>query len=459
LLHVGEHFGIGLWVRKLAGVEKQKGGKMKEKVKIVAFEAEAFKRLKVVRLEPSATGLTVIGGNNRQGKSSILDAIMSALGGEKYTPSKAVNAGADKAKVELSLSNGLKVTRTYTEAGTYLKIDDNGKVRTGGQSLLNKLIAHFALNISAFLAASDKEKANTLLEIIGVDLKPIDARYDQIYQRRLSIGQLRDKAKGHAESLPYHEGLPEDLITPTAIMETLKDKLGINAKNRELRANVGQAEQAVQTASTRLTMAQDKVKQIEDMLAKARADVTVASSVLAQAMKNHETAISTAEFLEDEDVSALEQEIKTCDETNAKIRENMEREKAFAEVEGYREEYISLDRQIEAIRKEKAEMLAKANLPLPGLSVENGTLTFNGIPWDGMSHSEQLITSTAIVRAINPTMGFVLLDKVEAMDVPTLDAFGKWLESEGLQAICTRVSTGDECSLIIEDGQVKEVEF
>ena len=29
-----------------------------------------------------------------------------------------------------------------------------------------------------------------------------------------------------------------------------------------------------------------------------------------------------------------------------------------------------------------------------------------------------------------------------------------WLEAEGLQAIATRVSTGEECSIIIEDGYV-----
>ena len=29
------------------------------------------------------------------------------------------------------------------------------------------------------------------------------------------------------------------------------------------------------------------------------------------------------------------------------------------------------------------------------------------------------------------------------------------VENEGLQAIATRVSTGDECAIIIEDGEVK----
>ena len=40
------------------------------------------------------------------------------------------------------------------------------------------------------------------------------------------------------------------------------------------------------------------------------------------------------------------------------------------------------------------------------------------------------------------------------MDLDTLKEFGQWLEQEGLQVIATRVSTGGECSIIIEDGYV-----
>ncbi len=69
-----------------------------------------------------------------------------------------------------------------------------------------------------------------------------------------------------------------------------------------------------------------------------------------------------------------------------------------------------------------------------------------------MSGSDQLKVSTAIVRHLNPNCGFVLLDKLEQMDLDTLAEFGAWLEAEGLQAIATRVSTGGECSILIEDG-------
>ena len=111
--------------------------------------------------------------------------------------------------------------------------------------------------------------------------------------------------------------------------------------------------------------------------------------------------------------------------------------------------------KIEEIRKQRIDLLKGADLPLPGLSVEDNELTYNGKKWDGMSGSDQLRVATAIVRKLNPDCGFVLIDKLEQMDIETMNEFGAWLEQEGLQAIATRVSTGDECSIVIEDGYVK----
>ena len=73
-----------------------------------------------------------------------------------------------------------------------------------------------------------------------------------------------------------------------------------------------------------------------------------------------------------------------------------------------------------------------------------------------MSGAEQLIVGTAIARALNPNCSFVLLDKLEQLDEITLDAFSVWLKQHDLQAIATRVSTGSECTLIIEDGEAME---
>ena len=55
---------------------------------------------------------------------------------------------------------------------------------------------------------------------------------------------------------------------------------------------------------------------------------------------------------------------------------------------------------------------------------------------------------------MNEALSYIEEHILEQMDLQTLQEFGSWLEGEGLQAIATRVSTGDECSIIIEDGYV-----
>lgn len=133
----------------------------------------------------------------------------------------------------------------------------------------------------------------------------------------------------------------------------------------------------------------------------------------------------------------------------------MDKDKAEDDAKEYRDQYRVLTEEIDQTRKNKTSLLNSAELPLPELSVKEGELVYKGQQWDNMSGSDRLKVSTAIVRKLNPKCGFVLLDKLEQMDLQTLNEFGDWLKQEGLQAIATRVSTGGECSIIIEDGYVK----
>ena len=137
---------------------------------------------------------------------------------------------------------------------------------------------------------------------------------------------------------------------------------------------------------------------------------------------------------------------------NRKVRANLDKSKAEDDAKQYEKQYIQLTADIEKVQETKKQLLTNAELPLPELSVKDGDLIYKGQMWDNMSGAERLIVATAIVRKLKPECGFVLLDKLEQMDLQTLTEFGHWLEQEGLQAIATRVSTGAECSIIIEDG-------
>lgn len=63
-------------------------------MKINRLEIENVKRIKAVKIEPRENGLTLIGGNNNQGKTSVLDSIAWALGGERFKPSQATREGS-----------------------------------------------------------------------------------------------------------------------------------------------------------------------------------------------------------------------------------------------------------------------------------------------------------------------------------------------------------------------------
>ena len=419
-------------------------------MKINRLEIENVKRIHSAVVEPAQDGLTIIGGKNRQGKTSVLDAIAWALGGAKYQPSQAVNAdSAIPPRLKVIMDNGLVVERKGKNSD--LKVTDpSGK--KGGQQLLNEFVEELALNLPKFMEASGKEKANTLLQIIGVGpkLAELDQKEKELYQERLYVGRTADQKEKFAREQPYYPDAPQELVSPSELIRQQQDILARNGEKARIRANATEAERKAEAAEQALSMAYGAAAEAERRLEEAKAAYN-------KAMEEKEIAFSDAENAgDDESTAELEENIADIESINLKVRANMNKIQAEEDAKEYRDQYTRLTQDIEDVRAEKTALLDSADLPLPGLSVMDGELIYNGQKWDNMSSAEQMIVSTSIVRKLNPKCGFVLLDKLESMDLDTLKEFGQWLEEEGLQAIATRVSTGDECSIIITDGYTEE---
>lgn len=413
-------------------------------IKIASLTTENVKRVKSVHIEPSPNGLTIIGGNNNNGKTSILDSIAWALGGNKYRPSKAQREGSVvPPTINLKLSNGLIVERKGKNSD--LKVTDPTGNKAG-QNLLDSFVEELAINLPKFINSSDKEKANTLLEIIGVgqQLYELECQEKEKYNMRRSIGQIADQKEKFAKEQPFYPEAPKTLVSITDLITQQQDILAKNGENQRKRDMTDQLHRQA-------TQLMAEIERQENTLANIKEQY---QSVL----RDYDVAQKTSEQLQDESTEELEESIANIEAINIKVRANLDREKAEQDAAEYRTQYSSLTTEIESLRKQRMDLLQNADLPLEGLSVEDGELLYNGQRWDNMSGSQQLMVSTAIVRKLKPECGFVLIDKLEQMDMQTLNEFGAWLEQEGLQAIATRVSTGDECSIIIEDGYVKNSE-
>lgn len=420
-------------------------------VKITALEAENVKRIKAVALTPSPTGLTLVGGNNNQGKTSVLDALAWALGGDRFRPDAAQRDGAiAPAHLKVTLSNGVVVERKGKNASLTVT-DPTG--RRSGQQLLNAFVEPLALDLPRFMDASDKEKADILLRIIGIgaELHTRDLEIKGLYDKRTFTGQLAAQKKHFAEEMISYPEAPDEPVSASELIRQQQDILARNGENQRLRAQYAELEQQVQQCVDELKRTRERIATLQQLADELDAKHT-------KLFNQRETARKTVSQLQDESTAELEASIRDIEETNRKVRANLEKSRAEDEAAQYASEYDRLTESIQQKRADRMALLNGADLPLPGLSVEDGVLTYKGKHWRDMSGSDQLRVAAAIVRRLNPDCGFVLLDKLEQMDMTTLQEFSAWLEAEGLQAIATRVSTGSECQIIIEDGMVKGTE-
>ena len=418
---------------------KSKNETPQEPVKILCFSAGNFKALKAFYCEPKPEGLTVIGGGNGAGKSSCLDALAFAVGGAKHRPSNPKREGAiGDTSLHVDLSNGLTVERKGKNLS--LTVTDREGARHG-QELLDALVSQIAIDLPKFYNASAKNKAHMLLETLGIEekLEELAKREKEKYDTRTMVGREADRKQKAAEDMPWHEDAPEEPVSVADLIRQQQEILSRNGIRAEHRRNLESYKSKVADIDSRVKALLGEKAELLDKIN----DVQCAAS-------NDGEEESTAE---------LEAQIADFEETNRKVAENAERTRRLEEADALSDQRDALTKEIEAVRAERLALLKDADFPLDGLSVNDQCeLVYNGQPWDCMSGSQQLIVSCAIASRVNPSCRFVLMDKLEQLDLDTLAEFDEWLKTQDLQCIATRVSTGGECTLVIEDGEVKEDE-
>ena len=449
-------------------------------VKITTLELYDFKKVRAFQCEPAAVGLTVIGGKSRAGKTSIPDGVAWCLGGDRHKPEKPQRDGATKhPELTVTLDNGMIVTRKGKNGTLTVTDPDKNK---HNQTRLNEFVSQWALDAPKFLRLSGKEKAEALLQIIGVgdELKTLDKQHDELYAEREAHGRVTTQKEKYAAELPLHRDTPQEETSLGEIVAKIQAIDKTNSENEEKRRNLSVLTGGITIQAERNVTLWDECKEEEssqeDIIADCEHRLTAAKKELTELRSDHKHHIAVAERkiaalkvdhslqkdivseLTDQPTDALQDQLDKCEETNALIRANTEKKSATVEAAGLRTEYVALTDKIEKTRAARIALLDNADLPLPGLGISAGELTYESMPWDGMATSDQMKVAAAIAAKERPECGFILLDQTETMDRETFEDFGKWAESEDLQVICTRVSTGDECTLIIEDGEVVQAE-
>ena len=403
-------------------------------MKIVELQAENVKHLKVVNIKPDGS-VVVIGGDNEAGKSSVLDSIMYALGGQSTIPIKPIRNGQKKAQITLDLGD-IEVVRTFTAKGSKLVVKNKDGVTYGSpQAMLDELTGNLTFDPLEFTRLDSKKKLETLKQVLGLDFTDIDAEYKKAFSDRQDINRRGKELKIQFDAIEDNKDVPDAELSVSDMSKQLSKTIACNSLIRE--AGTKRDREQEELSAT--------LKQIRQLNKKA--------NELADAVKVGEL------FLEKEkkcDTSKIEAAIQNAEVTNKKVRDKKAKDKLGQELKDLRKKSGELSTKLETINKDKEAQLSKAKFPIKKLSFDEDGVLFDGIPFDQCSTAQQIKVSVAMGLVMNPKLRVLLIREGSLLDEKNLEMIAKMARKADAQIWIERVSKGKECSVIIEDGSVLE---
>lgn len=414
-------------------------------MRILRLEAEAFKRLRVVRIEPDGSTVEIT-GRNGQGKSSVLDAIEAAIGGGRHTPDKPIRRGHKKATVRLQLGDRaveLIVERTFTESGGSLKLTapDGSEIKSP-QALLDTLFGGLTFDPLAFTRMEPRQQVDVLKRVAGLDATLAKIEQDRAAavaantDARRVVGQLEAQLAG----VPDVSGPDEE----TSVSALTADLLVAQERIR----TIEDAKRNVAEGAKRVAALNARIAELQSSLDSAVKERDQTAAYVDQTNERLKTATAP-------DVEALKARIRTIETDNETARRRTLRRGLVERLHRARDEHATAQRAVEALNIDREEAVKAAKLPVPGLTFTDEGVALFGVPFDQASSAEQLRASVAMGLAMNPRLRVMLVREGSLLDADSRALLAAMAEQHDAQVWIEEVTNGEDVGIVIEDGQVR----
>lgn len=412
----------------------------KDTLRITELTIENVKRVHAVHIRPGGAVVVEIGGNNAQGKSSVLDGLEMLLCGTRSLCPEPIRRGEDKAVIcgEVSNADGLAftVTRRFAmgEDGTTsskleMRSPHGGKI-PAPQSVLDSIVGNLAFDPLAIYRMTPKQHGEALRKAIGLDFDAIDAARAKAFANRTIVNRdLKAADSSLSVMVEPPAGTPDEEVSASAVASELTDAIAINA-GREA------ANQTLQDRKSRLEQLRREIEMAEEAV----------NSQVAH-MRNLPDTV---------DVDVIRARLDETEQVNANVRAKLARAEKQRAVARLQDESANLTAKIEKCDAERAEMLAGAEMPVDGLGLdEDGDMVFNGLPLEQAAHSEKLRVACGLAMAGNPKLRLMRVYDGSLLDDGGMEIMGELAEKHDIQVWIERVGT-EGSGIIIEDGSIVE---
>lgn len=399
-------------------------------MRILKFSAENIKKLRVVEITPDGA-IVQITGPNGSGKTSVLDAIFYALAGTKGIPSQPVREGAESARVQLDLGE-IIVTRAFKGEKSTLTVEAaNGAKFPSPQGMLDALIGALAFDPLQFARMEPRAQLEALRRVVTLDtdIDAIDLLNAARYSDRTEVNRKVKDLRSQMEAIKVPEGLPVQAVDISGLLQQMESAAQHNTDIATRAAN----RQAMQESVI------NQRKQAADLLAVA--DATEKKLAGASALP------------EPIDSADLRTKVEIGRTVNAGIDLRMRREKLAADLKAATLESDELTLDMEQDARKKAAAIARATMPVPGLSFGDGEVLYQGIPFAQASSSEQLRVSVGIAMANNPQLRVLRVKDGGLLDELSMTLLTQMAETNDFQ-IWVETAGTHRPGIVMEDGAV-----
>lgn len=431
-------------------------------MRIIELKASNVMGLSACDITPDGH-LNVIGGKNGAGKSSLLNAICAALAGKGGMPSEPLKRGEKKGEIVVKIDRpdgAITVRRKLSADGkTSLVIEGEGGARfQKPQAMLDELVGAVGFDPAGFLRLDPKKQAEQLRELVGLDLSDLDGQRQQLYEQRTDANREVKRLEGQAAGNPVNPDLPDSETSVSELVDRLNQAQRHNLEVSKAHAAVRQTEQKIAESVSDASHCIRRIEQLRQELAGAEAELKAAEADQQRLEALRDQQKIDADSLQEIDCDPIHQQINGAEAANAAVRANRQAKDIAAGLAERKAEADQLTDRIGDIDEQKRERLAAADWPIDGLGFDDGTVTYNGLPFSQASSAEQLRVSLAMGMAANPSLRVLMIRDGSLMDDDTMQVVREMAEQHDFQVWIERVSsTGEGCSIIVTEGVAEAI--
>lgn len=416
-----------------------------EPLKIIGLAAENVQRITAVDLKFDGN-FQVIGGDNKQGKTSVMHAIWLTIGGAQAT--KEVNApspirdGETEASATVDMGEFLAKRRWWYDIHGAIKSELKLENKEGlgyksPQKLMDTFTSMIGIDPVMFSQLPPAKQTAVLLDLVQLDIDPValDLQYADVFAKRTAenarVKEFTERLKGYPQP---PADLPTDFVSSADLFAAIE-------AGQELVKDTQRARLNAQQATERAALTERQLAELTAQLANERVEADRLAAV-AEAMESVQVP----------DLEKLRADMANVDTLNMQVKAEQDRQNGLRALAAVKASADNMTAKLDEIKATKAAGLARAVWPVEGLGFGADGLTFNDLPFSQVSSAEMIEISLAMGKALNPRLRTVIIRDGSLLDNASMTRTMEWAQRNNFQVIVERVGNHDAGAIIMQDG-------